>query len=99
MANVKLRVTDPPGTHRPIASPLASGRKSDYSTSALSDSPLGRRPGRHARVQAKEGRMAEELPESKLGKLTRLMWLVSGIVTAILVIVIMIIIMMRGTGY
>ena len=43
--------------------------------------------------------MAEEPPESKLGKVNRVMWLVSGIVTAILVIVIMVIIVVRGTGY
>jgi len=43
--------------------------------------------------------MAEEPPESKLDRLNRWMWLVSGIVTAILVIVIMIIIMVKGTGY
>jgi hypothetical protein len=38
-------------------------------------------------------------PTSKLDKLNKLMWLISGIVTAILVVVIMIIIMVRGTGY
>ena len=43
--------------------------------------------------------MAEEPRESKLDKVNRVMWLVSGIVTAILVIVIMVIIMVRGTGY
>lgn len=43
--------------------------------------------------------MAEEPTESKLSKLNRVMWLISGIVTAILVVVIMVIIMMRGSGY
>lgn len=38
-------------------------------------------------------------PESKLDKLNKLMWLISGIVTAILVVVIMIIIMVKGSGY
>lgn len=42
--------------------------------------------------------MSDE-PESKLDKLNKLMWLISGIVTAILVVVIMIIIMVRGSGY
>lgn len=43
--------------------------------------------------------MAQEPPESKLARLNRMMWLVSGIVTAILVIVIMVIIMVQGSGY
>jgi type IV secretory pathway component VirB8 len=42
--------------------------------------------------------MADE-PESKLDRLNKLMWLIAGIVTAILVVVIMIIIMVRGSGY
>jgi len=42
--------------------------------------------------------MAEE-PESKLDRFNKLMWLISGIATAILVIVIMIIIVVRGSGY
>lgn len=46
-----------------------------------------------------EADMTEEPTESKLGKLNRVMWLISGIVTAILVVVIMVIIMMRGSGY
>jgi hypothetical protein len=42
--------------------------------------------------------MAEE-PESKLDRFNKLMWLISGIVTAVLVIAIMIIILVRGSGY
>jgi type IV secretory pathway component VirB8 len=38
-------------------------------------------------------------PESKLAKANKLMWLISGIVTAILVVVIMIIIIVKGSGY
>jgi hypothetical protein len=45
-----------------------------------------------------ENNMGDE-PESKLDKANRLMWLISGIVTAILMVVIMIIIMVRGSGY
>jgi len=43
--------------------------------------------------------MADEPTESKLDKLNRTMWLISGIVTVILVLVIMVIIMMKGSGY
>ncbi|MEW6325504.1 MAG: hypothetical protein AB1515_08985 [Nitrospirota bacterium] len=46
-----------------------------------------------------EDSMAEEPPESKLDRVNRIMWLVSGIVTAVLVVIIMIIIMIRGSGY
>jgi len=42
--------------------------------------------------------MTEE-PESKLDRFNKLMWLISGIVTAILVIAIMIIILVKGSGY
>ncbi|HUJ80197.1 MAG TPA: hypothetical protein VLY45_07785 [Nitrospiria bacterium] len=38
-------------------------------------------------------------PESKLDRFNKIMWLVSGIVTAVLVIAIMIIILIKGTGY
>ena len=43
--------------------------------------------------------MGAEPPLSKLDRMNRMIWLVSGIVTAILVVVIMIIILVRGTGY
>jgi uncharacterized membrane protein len=43
--------------------------------------------------------MEPEPPPSKLDRMNRMIWLVSGIVTAILVVVIMIIILVRGTGY
>jgi uncharacterized membrane protein len=43
--------------------------------------------------------MAEEPTGSRLDKINKMMWLVSGIITAILVVVIMIIIMVRGSGY
>lgn len=45
-----------------------------------------------------ESDMTDE-PASKLDKLNKFMWLISGIVTAILVVVIMVIIMVRGSGY
>lgn len=56
--------------------------------------------GEHANRGLLDGAsdMTDE-PESKLDKLNKLMWLISGIVTAILVVVIMIIIMVRGSGY
>jgi len=38
-------------------------------------------------------------PESKLDRFNKLMWLISGIVTAVLVIAIMIIILVKGSGY
>ena len=43
--------------------------------------------------------MEEEPPSSKLDRMNRMVWLVAGVVTAILVVVIMIIIVIRGTGY
>jgi hypothetical protein len=57
----------------------------------------GRRESGHGLLGG-ESDMTEE-PTSKLDKLNKLMWLISGIVTAILVVVIMIIIMVRGSGY
>jgi uncharacterized membrane protein len=43
--------------------------------------------------------MGEEPKGSRLDRFNKIMWLFSGIITAILVVVIMVIIMVRGTGY
>jgi uncharacterized membrane protein len=43
--------------------------------------------------------MDEEPSGSRLDRVNKIIWLVCGIVTVILVVVIMVTVMVRGTGY
>ena len=59
-----------------------------------------KREGGRSRVRqrGKHG-MAEEAKPSKLERFNKIIWMIMGVITAVLVIVIMIIIVVKGTGY